>query len=418
MLIIRSLLDTDFYKFTMGQFVFRHHPNVRVAYVFKNRTADVKLVEVIDEKELRNELDSVRDLDFSKEELNYLASICGASGKKKFSEDYLRFLSLMRLPPYNLRVVDGQFELEFEGPWSTAIYWETPTLSIVNELYYKELLGRMSAMGDDRIDFFRHLKVISEGVVRLNAKIAILKERPHIKIIEFGTRRRFSQQWQKYVVRTLAEKTPGNLVGTSNVYLAMKYGLKPIGTMAHELFMVRAALDSETDVNLRASHNKVLTEWEADYGPDLLIALTDTFGTDFFFRDMTREQAERWQGLRQDSGNPIEFGNRAIAFYTDYGIDPKTKTLVFSDGLDIETIVKLADYFRGRINTLFGWGTNLTNDLGPKPLSLVIKATKVEGRGTVKLSDNLAKAMGTPEDIERYKRVFDYYGNHFEVCKY
>lgn len=416
--IIQSLLDTDFYKFTMGQFVFRHHPNVHVVYAFKNRTADIKLAEVIDERELRNGLESMRDLNFSKKELDYFASIYGASGKKIFSEEYLQFLSLMRLPPYNLRVVNERFELEFEGLWSTAIYWETLALSIINELYYEVLLGRMAAMGDNRMDFFRHLKVTNEGAVRLNEKIAILQERPDINIIEFGTRRRFSQQWQKYVVRTLAEKTPGNLIGTSNVYLAMEYGLKPIGTMAHELFMVRAALDSETDGNLRASHNKVLTEWEADYEPDLLVALTDTFGTDFFFRNMTREQAERWQGLRQDSGDPVEFGNKAIAFYANHGIDPKTKTLVFSDGLNIEMIVKLTNYFRGRIDTLFGWGTNLTNDLGPEPLSLVIKAARVERRGTVKLSDNLAKAMGAPEDIERYRRVFVHYGNHFKVCKY
>ncbi|MEA3272951.1 MAG: nicotinate phosphoribosyltransferase [Patescibacteria group bacterium] len=408
--IIHSLLDTDFYKFTMGQVVHRLYPDVDVAYGFKNRTATVKLADFISEKELRFELDWAKTLRFTASELEYLRSIKRTDGKAMFDEDYLRFLSDVSLPNYDLRVVDGRFELEFRSPWQTAIYWETLALSIINELYYRAMTGNMSI--DERADF------ITEGTIRLNRKIIELLESPHVKFIEFGTRRRFSGSWQNNVVIELAKHLPENLSGTSNVLIAMKHGLKPIGTMAHEMFMVCSALASADDEELRKSHNKVLVEWEANYAHDLLVALTDTFGTDFFFSDMTRKQAKMWSGLRQDSGNPIEFGEKAIAFYQRHGINPLTKILVFSDGLNVERIIEIANHFHGRINVLFGWGTNLTNDLGFMSLSLVVKATMTNGNGTVKLSDNLAKAMGAPEDIEQYRRVFGYDVDYSEKCVY
>jgi nicotinate phosphoribosyltransferase len=200
--------------------------------------------------------------------------------------------------------------------------------------------------------------------------------------------------------------------------MAMQYGLLPMGTMAHELFMVMAGMMAESDATIRASHNRVLQEWWAEYGSGLSTALTDTYGSDFFFRDMTAAQACVWKGLRQDSGDPIAFGEKAIAFYKRHGIDPRDKFIVFSDGLDLGTIVKLADHFAGRIRVSFGWGTNLTNDLGFEALSLVIKVIEANGRCTVKLSDNLAKATGNAPDIERFKQIFGHTVMTFEECRY
>ncbi len=198
----------------------------------------------------------------------------------------------------------------------------------------------------------------------------------------------------------------------------MKYGLLPMGTSAHELFMVMACIMGERDEDIRASHNKVLQDWWDEYNWGLSIALTDTFGTDFFFRDMTYEQAKNWKGLRHDSGDPIDFGERAIKFYKDKGIDPREKILIFSDGLDVQTILKISEHFKSRIKVTFGWGTNLTNDLGFKALPIVIKVSEANGKPTVKLTDNLAKAMGRKEDIERYKRIFGYAHSEYKRLKY
>jgi nicotinate phosphoribosyltransferase len=235
-------------------------------------------------------------------------------------------------------------------------------------------------------------------------KIAILKDRPDIKFSDFGTRRRFSYAWQKHVVERVATELPDNFVGTSNIYLAHELGLKPIGTFAHELPMVYAALADKNGESPLDGHNRVLQDWEQAYKGDLSTALTDTFTTDFFFADFTPEQADQWKSLRHDSGDPIEFGTRVIEFYDNLGIDPQNKTVVFSDGLDIDTIVELADYFKGRINVMFGWGTTLTNDLGVKANNFVMKAVRADGMPTVKLSDAEGKHTGPADKIELYKQ--------------
>lgn len=407
--IIQSLLDTDFYKFTMGHWVFKRYPYIAVRYAFKNRTARVRLADYIDEAALRRELDHVRTLRVNPSELHYLRGT-SEYGDRIFSEDYLTFLKELRLPPYALERVDGTYKLEFVGVWCEAIYWETLALSIINELYYRTLMERLSALERD--------VVMATGTLRLAEKIKILRSRPDIAFSDFGTRRRFSRGWQEYVVRGLAQAMPEQLLGTSNTVMAMQYGLRPIGTLAHELYMVMAGIMAESDGTIRASHNRVLQAWWEEYGWGLSIALTDTYGTDFFFRDMTAEQARVWKGLRQDSGDPMAFGEKAIAFYEQHGIDPHDKLVVFSDGLDLGTIVKLADHFAGRIRVSFGWGTNLTNDLGFEALSLVIKVVEANGQRTVKLSDNLAKATGNAPDIERFKRVFGHTVTTFEDCRY
>ncbi|MBM3222441.1 MAG: nicotinate phosphoribosyltransferase [Candidatus Tectomicrobia bacterium] len=407
--ITQSLLDTDFYKFTMGHWVFRRYPDVQVRYAFKNRTARVPLAEYIHEAELRRELDHVRTLRVQPAEAHYLRSIA-AYGDALFSEEYLQFLQTLCLPPYELECRDGTYRLEFVGPWCTTIYWETLALSIINELYFRARLHSMSTLARD--------VVTATGTLRLADKIQQLRARPDITFSDFGTRRRFGRRWHEYVIRVLAEELPRQLLGTSNTALAMQYGILPIGTLAHEMFMVMAARSSSNDTALRASHNRVLQEWWEQYGWGLSIALTDTYGSAFFLQDMTAAQAQAWKGLRQDSGDPMAFGEQAIAFYRQHGVDPRDKLLIFSDGLDLGTILKLADHFAGRIQVGFGWGTNLTNDLGLDALSLVIKAVAADGHPTVKLSDNLAKATGQGADIARFKRVFGHTVTTFEDCRY
>jgi len=407
----RSFLDTDMYKLTMGQFAFHRYPDVPVKYAFKNRTKGVNLSEVIDEKELRHELDRVQYTAPTTNELDYLASR-RINGEQLFKNDYLNFLDGIKLPGYDLSIVDGDFKFETEGPWAKGIYWETPALATFNALYYRAL---MKDMAPEKIEVFR-----AEGLKNLEKKIRILEQNPYVRFMEFGTRRRFSPEWQEEVTAILKNRVPVNMTGTSNVYLAMKLGIDPRGTLAHEMDMVMSGIMHGSDEEIRASHNQMLNEWYDEYGPALSIALTDTYGTDFFFKDLTDKQAREWKGFRQDSGDPALFARKQIEFYEARDIDPKTKIFVPSDGLNVDKIINLHNGYANEIPTVAGWGTNLTNDLGLKPLSLVMKAVESNGHGTVKLSDNPAKATGKPEDIARFKRIFEYDDTKYaaEECKY
>lgn len=387
--IINSLLDTDFYKFTMGQFAWKYYPDVKVKYAFKNRTDSIKLGNFIDIDELLAELNAVKLLKFKLSGLNYLKNL------GILSDDYLHFLNTLQLPPVFVRIENEELVIETEGSWKEAIFWETFILSIVNELYYRHWSHSMAGY-------------IGEFNDRLDGKIKIINKHP-FKFADFGTRRRYSKEIHEEVIQKLIEGVyNSSFMGTSNVYLAKKYNLKPIGTLAHELPMVLAGLSDYNLEVLKSSHNKMLTLWGYLYGKELSIALTDTFGTDFFFRDFSTEKAKFWKGLRQDSGDAFEFGNKAIEFYKDKGINPKEKVIVFSDGLNIDTILKLEKEFKDKFITSYGWGTNLTNDLGFEPLSIVVKAVKADGVPLVKLSDNLAKAIGDKKTMDKYKKVFVY----------
>jgi nicotinate phosphoribosyltransferase len=401
--IIKSLLDIDFYKFTMGRLVFNWYREVPVKYTLQNRNSLVRLADYVQKRDLRRELDHVRTLRFNNSELHFLRGT-NEYGDRMFPEEYLDFLRNLQLPEYDLEQVDGSYRLEFPGAWSEAIYWETLALAIISELYCRSLMSPLS-------DFERDI-VYARGKLRLAEKIKALREKPDVTFVDFGTRRRFSREWQFYVDRTLSSELPSQFLGTSNTAAAMEYGLIPMGTSAHEMFMVMAGIMHGSDDEIRSSHNHVLQDWWHEYGPGLSIALTDNYGTDFFFRDMTEEQARTWKGLRHDSGNPFDFGEKALAFYRNHGIDPREKMLIFSDGLDLDAIVSLADHFAGKIKVSFGWGTNLTNDLGLEPLSLVIKVIDANGNPAVKLTDNLSKASGRPADIERYTSSFS------EPCRY
>ncbi len=394
--IIRSLLDIDFYKLTMGQVAFLRHRDVPVTYALANRTKAVSLPAFVDAQELRAELDHVQTLRFTTAELEFLReSVHIPAGL--FSERFLAFLAGLRLPDVDLAVAPATFEIEVSGAWPETILWETLILSIVTELYGRSVLRHHGATAED---------ARTEGSRRLNAKIDRLRSDPRVRFSDFGTRRRFSRDWQRHVIETLALELPGQLLGTSNVLLAKELDLRPIGTFAHEMDMIFSGIYHGSDDEIRASHNRVLETWWEQYGEAMSIALTDTYGTDFFLRDFTPAQARAWRGLRHDSGDPFAFGEKAIAFYEGLGIDPRTKQIVFSDGLEVDSMLRLVDRFDGRIQVVFGWGTNLTNDVGFDPPSLIVKAVSACGHATVKLCDNLDKAIGSPGDIDRFKRIF------------
>lgn len=396
--IITSLLDTDYYKFSMGQYAWKYYPNVKVKYAFKNRTSKVKLGKLIDKAELLYQLDKVRGLRFTLEELDYLRSL------KIFSNGYLSYLNKLVLSPIYVGEKNGKLIIETEGLWSDAIFWETFILSIVNELYCEQNRGGIILSGD----------------IELDEKIEILNNST-IKFVDFGTRRRFSKAWQEHVVSTLKSKIKnGNFLGTSNVYLAKKYNLNPIGTFAHELPMVIAGTEDNglhSVAPIRKSHSTMLAKWYELYGEALSIALTDTFGTNFFFEDF-KDKAKSWKGLRQDSGDPFEFGHRVIKYYKDLNVDPKNKVIIFSDGLCINKIKQLQTMFEGKIKIAYGWGTNLTNDRGVKPLSIVVKSVEANAKPLVKLSDNIAKAIGDKHTIARYKQAFGYINKYNEQTVY
>lgn len=404
--IVKSLLDTDFYKFTMGQLVFRCYRDIEVVFSLINRSR-VPLASFIREDDLRRELDNVQKLRFNNSELHYLRGT-NEYGDRMFGEDFLQFLrDDIELPSYDLRRVGDDYQLEFSGPWQSVMYWEIPALAIVNELYYRAQLEKMSRFERDM--------VYGNGITRLAEKIKMLRQYPDVTLSDFGTRRRFSGAWQDYIIGVLAEELPKQLRGTSNVFCAMKHGLLPMGTSAHELPMVVVAIafarangnmpDSEI---LSNAQNEVLLDWYDLYGLGLSIALSDTFGSDFFFRTAPVNVARDWKGTRQDSGDPYKYGEKAVEWYRRHEVQPMNKLIVFSDQLRVELMIGLHRHFRGRIGHTFGIGTNLTNDLGLKSISIVVKSSKANGRSTVKLSDNLAKAMGDSEEVERYKQAAGY----------
>ena len=406
--IIKSLIDVDFYKFTMGQLIWKKWRDVPVRFSFKNRTKSVVLTKYIPENRLRHELDAVRSLWFSKPELDYLRNVRNC-GMQMFSEEYLHFLEYLVLPAYELSYGRDEFKLEFAGDWSEVTYWETLALSVVNELYYQSILSNLPELERERVQ--------TEGQKRLGQKIETLRSNPAVGFSDFGTRRRFGREWQDCVVDTLATKLPGQFRGTSNILLAMKHNLHPIGTNAHEMQMVLAGIQ-KTDAGMLDSQNQFLKAWFDEYGEALSIFLPDTFGSDFFLRKLPKEFAEKWKGFRHDSGQPLEFAEKIIAYYKSLGIDPKEKLIVFSDGLELPVILELHNHLKERIAITFGWGTNLTNDLGFAPLSLVVKATEASGSPLVKLSDNIAKAVGEQNEIKRYVELFEYEVSYSKDCLY
>jgi nicotinate phosphoribosyltransferase len=403
--IVRSLLDTDFYKLLMLQMIRHVHPDVSVTFSLINRTKSVRLADIIDEGELRTQLDHARTVRFAKKELIWLAGNTFYGRQQMFSSDFIAWLADFQLPAYDLRKVDGQYELCFEGPWMQTTMWEIPALAIINELKSR---AAMRDMGKFELDI-----LYARAKAKLWEKVERLRALPDLVLSDFGTRRRHGFLWQRWCVEALKEGLDSRFIGTSNVLLAMDADLEAIGTNAHELPMVAAALADGDDALARAPY-RVLEEWQEHYNGNLLIALPDAFGTTAFLKRAPAWLAG-WTGFRPDSAPPIEGGEQIIRWWQERGVDPRTRLLIFSDGLDIDTIEQIYRHFLGRVRMSFGWGTNLTNDFcgcsrdgsaGLEPISLVCKVTRANGRPAVKLSDNPAKATGDPAEIERYLRVF------------
>ena len=365
----------------------------------------MRLADEIDEAELRAHLDHARSLRLSKREMIWLAGNSFYGVEQIFRPDFLDWLQDFQLPEYELDRRDGQFELSFHGPWPLVMMWEVPALAIISELRSRALL---SDFGRFELDI-----IYARAKAKTWEKVERLQKLPDLRISDFGTRRRHSFLWQRWCVEAMKEGLGERFIGSSNVLLAMETDLEAIGTNAHELPMVLAAL-ADGDAELRAAPYRVLQEWQTYYGGNLLVVLPDTFGTESFLRDAP-DWLAGWTGFRPDSAPPIEAGEAIIRWWRDKGADPREKLLIFSDALDIDTIEEIHRHFEGRVRMSFGWGTNLTNDfrgvvpasldtLGP--ISLVCKVSDVDGRPAVKLSDNPAKASGDPAEIERYRRVF------------
>jgi nicotinate phosphoribosyltransferase len=403
--IVRSLLDTDFYKLLMLQAIHARHADVRTTFTLINRSRTISLAGIIDEQELRDQLDYARTLRFAKKELIWLAGNTFYGKKQIFRPEFLAWLADFQLPDYELRKVDGEFQLTFDGPWQETTLWEIPALSIINELKSRAVLK-----GKARFE----LDVLyARAKAKLWAKIIRLKKLDGLRISDFGTRRRHSFLWQKWCIEAMKEGLGPAFTGTSNVFLAMENDLESIGTNAHELPMVYAAL-ADGDHTLRLSPYKVLEMWRDFYDGNLLIVLPDTFGTAAFLEQAPDWVAD-WTGFRPDSKPILEAGEEIISWYQAKGRDPRSKIVIFSDGLDIDGIEEAHRRFHGRIRVGYGWGTNLTNDFRGcatneepmlDPISLVCKITGVDGRPAVKLSDNLGKATGPAAEVERYVRVF------------
>ncbi|MDR6954358.1 nicotinate phosphoribosyltransferase [Ancylobacter sp. 3268] len=401
--IVRSVLDTDFYKLLMAQTIYRRHFHTRVTFGIINRTSCVRIADFVDESELREQLDHVRTLKLTRGESTWLRGNMFYGKRQMFSPDFIAWLESFRFPPYHLEKRDGQFELTFEGPWIETTMWEVPALAIINELRSRAVLRGMGR--------FELQVLYARAMTRVWEKVERLRALEGVNVADFGTRRRHGFLWQDWCVQAMIEGIGDSFLGTSNCLIALRREVEATGTNAHELPMVYAAL-ADTDEELAQAPYRVLLDWQQDYEGNLRVILPDTFGTTGFL-GAAPDWADKWTGIRIDSKEPIAGGEEAIAWWRARGQDPREKLAIFSDALDVEDIVRIHRHFHGRVKLGFGWGTLLTNDFrgfvadgALDPISIVCKVISADGRPTVKLSDNPTKAMGPAEEIARYKRVF------------
>ncbi len=403
--IVRSLLDTDFYKLLMLQMIWGLYPDVQATFSLINRSTTVLLADEIDEAELRAQLDHARALRFTKKEMIWLAGNTFYGRAQIFEPRFLAWLARFSLPEYELRREGGQYILNFSGPWCETTMWEIPALAIINELRSRAALKHLGRFELDVL--------YARAKAKLWSKVERLRLLPDLRISDFGTRRRHSFLWQRWCVEALKEGLGEAFIGSSNVLLAMNSDLEAIGTNAHELPMVFAALARE-DEALRSAPYRVLQDWQKYYGGNLLIVLPDAFGTAAFLKEAPHWVAD-WTGFRPDSAPPIEGGEQILSWWRSRGKDPREKLLVFSDALDTDSIEDTYRHFHGRVRMSFGWGTNLTNDFegcAPSPnaalraISLVCKVSSANGHPAVKLADNPRKATGDAAEMARYLRVF------------
>jgi nicotinate phosphoribosyltransferase len=388
-MIIASLLDTDLYKFTMMQVVLHHFPGAQVEYRFNCRNKGVDLTPFVDE--IRDEIRSLTTLRFRDDELAYLRQM------RFIKSDFVDFLQLFQLNTKYITVqkdaaASAGLSIVVKGPWLHTILFEIPVLAIINEVYFRNTQPRPD---------------LAEGRKRLRGKIALIRddaEMAGVRIADYGTRRRFSRTWQEEVLSVLMEELRENLAGTSNVMYAQKLALTPLGTMAHEYLQACQALGPR----LRDSQTYGFETWAREYRGDLGIALSDVYGFDAFLRDFDMYFCKLFDGARHDSGDPIAWGERLIEHYRRNRVDPRTKTMVFSDSLDFPRVVELYKRFKDRAIVAFGVGTNLTNDLGYTPLQIVIKMVRCNGQPVAKLSDSPEKNMcDDPAYLAYLRQVFE-----------
>ncbi|WP_282119628.1 nicotinate phosphoribosyltransferase [Ruegeria atlantica] len=401
--IVRSLIDTDFYKLLMCQSVFRNKPQTDVAFSLINRSNHIPLAKLIDEGELREQLDHIRSLGLSRGESTWLRGNTFYGKRQMFRSDFMEWFENMRLPPYHLERKGDQYELTFEGKWHEVMLWEIPALAVLMELRSRAVLNNMRR--------FELQVLYAQAMTRVWKKIEQLRDIDGLGIADFGTRRRHSFLWQDWCVQAMIEGLGSSFTGTSNCLIAMRREVEAIGTNAHELPMVYSAL-AKDDAELAQAPYDVLSDWHDEHEGNLRIILPDTYGTQGFL-DRAPDWLAGWTGIRIDSGDPATGAETAIKWWQSRGEDPLEKRVIFSDGLDVDKIRELHTQFSDRTKISFGWGTLLTNDfrgLVPNdalaPFSLVCKAVSANGQPTVKLSDNPEKAMGPKDQIERYKRVF------------
>ncbi|PKP72597.1 MAG: nicotinate phosphoribosyltransferase [Alphaproteobacteria bacterium HGW-Alphaproteobacteria-6] len=401
--IIRSLIDTDFYKLLMCQSVLRNRPDTMVTFSLINRSPQIPLADLIDEGELREQLDHVRSLSLSRGESTWLRGNTFYGKRMMFSPEFMGWFEALRLPPYHLERKGDQYELTFEGKWPEVMMWEIPALAVLMELRSRAVLARMGK--------FELQVLYARAMTRLWEKIERLRRIDGLKIADFGSRRRHSFLWQDWCVQAMIEGLGGAFIGTSNCRIAMRRDIEAIGTNAHELPMIYSAL-ADTDEALREAPYKVLADWHEEHEGNLRIILPDTYGTEGFLKHAPGWLAG-WTGIRIDSGDPATGAEIAIRWWREMGEDPRDKLVIFSDGLDVDKIEELHAQFAGRVRVSFGWGTLLTNDFrgfaegdSLAPFSLVCKAVAADGRPTVKLSDNPNKATGPAEEVARYRRIF------------
>ena len=401
--IVRSLIDTDFYKLLMCQSVFRNKPDTTVTFSLINRSAHVPLAKLIDEGELREQLDHIRSLSLSRGESTWLRGNTFYGKRQMFRPDFMEWFEGLRLPPYHLERKGDQYELTFEGKWHEVMLWEIPALAVLMELRSRAVINSMGR--------FELQVLYARAMTRVWEKIERLREVDGLTIADFGTRRRHSFLWQDWCVQAMIEGLGDKFTGTSNCLIAMRREVEAIGTNAHELPMVYSAL-AEDDAALAQAPYDVLSDWHDEHDGNLRIILPDTYGTQGFL-DRAPDWLAGWTGIRIDSGDPAKGAEVAINWWRARGEAPAEKRVIFSDGLDVQQIQDLHAQFSDRTKVSFGWGTLLTNDfrkLVPDdalaPFSLVCKAVAANGKPTVKLSDNPEKAMGPAEEIARYKRVF------------
>ena len=393
--IIHSLLDTDLYKFTMLQVVLHKFPQTHSVYHFRCRNLEDTVYPLTDIlHDLNEQLDYLCQLKFKEDELLYLRSL------RFIKSDFVDYLELFQLKRRFIKASidsEGRLDIWVEGPMVQAMMFEIFVLAIVNELYFRRI---------------RSDAVLLEGERRLQAKMLLLKQYqqqqnpndPPFLVSDFGTRRRYSYEWQKHVIAEFHQAAPHIFRGTSNVLIAKELGITPIGTMAHEFLQAFQALD----VRLRDFQKAALETWVQEYRGDLGIALTDVVGMDAFLRDFDLYFAKLFDGLRHDSGDPYEWGDKAYAHYKKLKVDSKSKMLTFSDGLNLEKAWDLHHYFKDRFQVSFGIGTNLTNDMGQTPLNIVLKLVECNGQSVAKISDSPGKTMTDNDTFLAYLRqVFD-----------